>query len=59
MEDKNEPKYSKLCMKCLRPCKQQESVTVVVCPHFKPAPVQMMVPLQFPRGRPKKGEIHK
>ena len=54
MPAKAEPKYNKLCQRCRKKCKQAQSVTVVSCPHFEAKPVQMEIPLKFPRGRPKK-----
>ena len=54
MPAKAEPKYNKLCQRCRKKCKQAQSVTVVSFPHFEAKPVQMEIPLKFPRGRPKK-----
>ncbi len=55
MSDKTDlSQYSKLCRKCGRNCKQDKAVTVISCPRYIPAPVQMTIPLKFGRGRPKK-----
>jgi len=56
MADKSEPKYSKLCARCTRSCKQDEAITVINCPRFIKAPVQLMVPLKFYPGRHKKAK---
>lgn len=55
MNDKTDlSQYSKLCQKCVRKCRQDKAVTVISCPRYMPAPVQMTIPLKFGRGRPKK-----
>ncbi|HNZ08081.1 MAG TPA: hypothetical protein PKI63_09835 [Candidatus Cloacimonadota bacterium] len=56
MADKSDKKYSKVCKLCQRDCKQDEAITVVSCPRFIKAPVQLMVPLKFHPGRPKKAK---
>ncbi|HOH79934.1 MAG TPA: hypothetical protein PLO35_09450 [Candidatus Cloacimonadota bacterium] len=56
MADKSDKKYSKVCQLCQRDCKQDEAITVVSCPRFIKAPVQLMVPLKFHPGRPKKAK---
>ncbi|MBW6513724.1 MAG: hypothetical protein K0B87_03085 [Candidatus Syntrophosphaera sp.] len=54
MPSKPDPRHNKLCQRCTKKCKQQKSVTIITCPDFEGQPVQMTVPLKFPRGRPKK-----
>ncbi|MGI6198559.1 MAG: hypothetical protein ACOYIS_05500 [Candidatus Cloacimonadaceae bacterium] len=55
MSDKTDlSQYSKLCQKCVRNCKQNKAVTVINCPRYVRAPVQMTLPLKFGPGRPKK-----
>lgn len=54
MPESKTNKYSKLCLDCVRSCKQDAHVVVVHCPRFKKAPVQMLVPLKFRRGRASK-----
>lgn len=56
MAEKTEKRYSKVCQRCRRDCKQDEAITVVSCPRFVKAPVQLMVPLKFYPGRPKKAK---
>lgn len=56
MPDKPDKKYSKLCLRCSKSCKQDEAVTVISCPRFVKAPVQMMVPLKFYPARAKKAK---
>lgn len=53
MPANNERKHNKVCMRCIRKCKQEESVHLVSCPRFVRMPVQMEIPL-FPPGRPRK-----
>jgi hypothetical protein len=55
MADKTERKYSKLCTRCTKKCKQAEAVQVISCPRFVRLPVQMVIPL-FPPGRPRKSK---
>ena len=33
--------YNKLCMKCIRKCKQSDTAILVNCPKFKPMPRQL------------------
>lgn len=54
MPQKVEPKYNKLCERCENKCKQAAHLTIISCPDFVPKPVQLTVPLVFPRGRPRK-----
>jgi len=54
MPAKAEPRYNKLCERCRKKCKQAASVTIISCPDFEPQPVQLLVPLKFPPGRPRK-----
>ncbi|MFA7631815.1 MAG: hypothetical protein WCY21_06965 [Candidatus Cloacimonadaceae bacterium] len=54
MPRKVEPKYNKLCLRCEKKCKQAAHLTIISCPDFVAKPVQMTVPLVFPRGRPRK-----
>lgn len=56
MAEKPGKKYSKVCQLCRRDCKQDEAITVISCPRFVKAPVQLMVPLKFYPGRPKKAK---
>jgi hypothetical protein len=54
MSPKPAARYNKLCERCARSCKQPASVVIITCPDFEPKPVQMTIPLKFPRGRQKK-----
>lgn len=54
MPAKAEPRYNKLCERCRKKCKQAASVTIISCPDFEAQPVQLLIPLKFPPGRPKK-----
>ncbi len=46
--------YNKLCERCRKTCKQLESVLIVTCPSFEARDTQMIIPLKFPPGRPRK-----
>lgn len=54
MPARSDIKYNKLCERCYKKCKQAASVTIITCPDFEKKPVQMIIPLSFGRGRPKK-----
>lgn len=54
MPRKPDPKHNKLCQRCVKPCKQPQSVLIVACPQFEEQPVQLTIDLKFPPGRPKK-----
>jgi hypothetical protein len=54
MAPKPARRYNRLCQRCSRRCKQLAHVTVISCPKFDEKPVQLLVPLKFPPGRPKK-----
>ena len=42
MSSKPEPKlYNKLCVKCLRHCKQPEAVLLIDCPRYLPFPFKV------------------
>ncbi|MCB5296162.1 MAG: hypothetical protein LHW52_06405 [Candidatus Cloacimonetes bacterium] len=50
---KTEPrKYNRICQKCLRKCKQPQSVALLSCPRFDPIPVQMEIKVPG-LGRPR------
>ncbi|MDP2173105.1 MAG: hypothetical protein Q8M98_03265 [Candidatus Cloacimonadaceae bacterium] len=54
MNNKDLSKYNKLCARCRKKCKQEKRIIVISCPRFVAEPVQLMVKLKFPPGRPKK-----
>jgi len=54
MSRKPDPKYNKLCQRCVKSCKQLKSVLIIACPDFEGQPVQLTIDLKFPPGRPKK-----
>lgn len=54
MPPKAPVKHNKLCLRCLKACKQPDSVLIVTCPGFAEKSVQLTIPLKFPPGRPKK-----
>jgi len=54
MPRKPAPEPNRLCKRCVKTCKQPASVVLIACPQFEAQPVQLTVPLRFPRGRPRK-----
>jgi len=54
MPRKPAPEPNRLCKRCVKTCKQPASVVLIACPQFEAQPVQLTIPLKFPRGRPKK-----
>ena len=38
MAEKDQDLFSKLCLKCIRPCKQPVSMLLLDCPRFQPRP---------------------
>jgi hypothetical protein len=56
MSPKPVPKYNTLCQRCVKSCKQPASVVIITCPDFEPKPVQLTIPLKFPRGGSQKSK---
>ncbi len=38
MTEKNPEEINKLCLRCIRQCKQPESIVMLDCPRFQPRP---------------------
>jgi hypothetical protein len=38
MSEKNQPEINKLCRRCIRQCKQPDSIVMLDCPRFQPRP---------------------
>jgi len=38
MQQKNQEEYNKLCIKCIRVCKQPGAMLMLECPRFQPRP---------------------
>ena len=43
MAEKNQFEVNKLCRRCIRPCKQSDTMIMLDCPRFQPRPFKSEV----------------
>ncbi len=43
MSEKNQSEINKLCQRCIRKCKQPDSIIMLDCPRFQPRPFKSEV----------------
>ena len=43
MAEKNQFEVNKLCRRCIRPCKQPDTMIMLECPRFQPRPFKSEV----------------
>jgi len=43
MAEKNQFEFNKLCRRCIRQCKQPDSIIMLDCPRFQPRPFKSEV----------------
>ena len=43
MAEKNQFEVNKLCRRCIRPCKQPDTMIMLNCPRFQPRPFKSEV----------------